>query len=96
MRTGFSKALHTDAEDDTYDLSWFGYLPAAARPALARLRELLSRERDPIDRHVQFTELESRLYRARDLYDTALDEFDETCRQHDAEPDIINRALVKR
>src|SRR6202050_4669709 len=40
MRTGFTEAWLTDAEDDSYDLSWFNELPEADRPAIARLREL--------------------------------------------------------
>jgi hypothetical protein len=96
MRTGFSEAWRTDLADDSYDLSWFNTLPEADRPAIALLRDLLARERDPLDRHFQFAELEARLYRARDLYDTALDEFDDVCRQHDAEMDVIRRAFIAK
>src|SRR5260221_8102696 len=35
MRTGFTEAWLTDAEDDSYDLSWFNELPEADRPAIA-------------------------------------------------------------
>lgn len=94
MRTGFSEAWQSDLEDDSYDLSWFDSLPTADRPAIAALRALLADERDPIDRHFQFAELEKRLYRARDLYETALDEFDDTCRQHDADMDTIRAAFI--
>jgi HIRAN domain-containing protein len=96
MRTGFSEAWRTDAEDDSYDLSWSATLPAADRPAIAQLRTLLADERDPIDRHYQLAELEARLYRARDLYDSALDEFDEACRQHDAEMAVIRQAFMAK
>ena len=96
MRTGFSEALRTDLADGSYDLSWFNALPTADRPAIAMLRDLLARERDPIDRHFQFAELESRLYHARDLYDTALDEFDDACRRHDAEMDVIRPAFIAK
>lgn len=96
MRTGFSDAWTTDAEDDSYDLSWFGELPIADRPAIATLRGLLAAERDPIDRHYQFAELESRLYRSRDLYETALDEFDDTCLRHDGEMSAIRTALIAK
>lgn len=94
LRTGFSDAWQTDIEDDSYDLSWFTDLPTADRPAIAALRALLAGERDPIDRHFQFAELERRLYRARDLYDTALDEFDEACARHDADMDTIRAAFI--
>ena len=68
MRTGFTEAWLTDAEDDSYDLSWYNDLPEADRPAIAKLRQLLAADPDPIDRHFQFAELETRLYRSRDLY----------------------------
>jgi hypothetical protein len=66
MRTGFSEAWITDLDDDTYDLSWFNDLPKGDQQAIAELRGLLSTDPDPIDRHFQFTELETRLYRSRD------------------------------
>lgn len=96
MRTGFTEAWLTDVEDDSYDLSWFNDLPDADRPAIAMLRELLTTDPDPIDRHFQFAELETRLYRCRDLYDAALEEFDEACRRHDAEIEVICDAFVAK
>lgn len=96
MRTGFTEAWLTDAEDDSYDLSWYDDLPVADRPAIERLRTLLASDPDPIDRHFQFAELETRLYRCRDLYDAALDEFDEACRLHDAEMDGICAAFLAK
>jgi HIRAN domain len=96
MRTGFSEAWRTDLEDDSYDLSWFDDLPAADVPAIAMLRALLEQERDPVDRHFQFAELEKRLYRSRDLFATALDEFDDACRLHDADMDTIRVAFIAK
>lgn len=96
MRTGFTEAWLTDAEDDSYDLSWFNDLPEADRPAIAKLRELLAVDPDPIDRHFQFAELEARLYRSRDLYESALDEYDETCVRHDAEMESICAAFMAK
>jgi hypothetical protein len=93
MRTGFSEAWLTDAADDSYDLSWFNDLPGGDRSAIAKLRELLASDPDPIDRHFQFAELEARLYRCRDLYDSALDEFDDACGRHDAEMETICQAF---
>jgi hypothetical protein len=94
MRTGFSEAWLTDAEDDSYDLSWFNDLPPGDRSAIAKLRELLGSDPDPIDRHFQYAELEARLYRCRDLYASALDEFDDACRRHDAEMETICQAFL--
>jgi hypothetical protein len=96
MRTGFTAARIADAADDSYDLSWFNDLPEADRPAIARLRELLAAESDPIDRHFQFVELEARLYHSRDLYELALAEYDEACARHDAEMDGICEAFMAR
>jgi hypothetical protein len=96
MRTGFTEAWLTDVEDDSYDLSWFNDLPEGDRSAVAVLRDLLANDPDPIDRHFQFAELESRLYRCRDLYDTALDEYDTACQRHDAEMDTICSAFREK
>ncbi|MFK4085198.1 HIRAN domain-containing protein [Kribbella sp. NPDC020789] len=96
MRTGFSEAWLTDAEDDSYDLSWYDELPEGDRRAIAMLQNLLAHDPDPIDRHFQFAELESRLYRCRDLYDSALDEFDDVCKRHDAEMDTICQAFMAK
>jgi hypothetical protein len=96
MRTGFTEAWLTDAEDDSYDLSWFNDLPEADRPAIAKLRDLLAADPDPIDRHFQFAELETRLYRSRELYESALDEYDEVCARHDAEMDRICEAFMAK
>ena len=96
IRTGFTEAWLTDAEDDSYDLSWFNDLPEADRPAIEKLRELLAADPDPIDRHFQFAELETRLYRSRDLYESALAEYDETCGRHDAEMERICEAFMAK
>jgi hypothetical protein len=96
MRTGFTDAWLTDAGDDSYDLSWFNDLPEADRPAIAKLRELLATDPDPIDRHFQFCELETRLYRSRDLYHSALAEYDEACARHDAEIEGICAAFIAK
>jgi Zinc finger found in FPG and IleRS len=96
MRTGFSEAWLADADDDDYDLSWYNDLPEGDRAAIAQLRELLTSDPDPIDRHFQFAELEARLYRCRDLYDSALDEYDEACRLHDAEMEVICEAFLSK
>lgn len=96
MRTGFSEAWLTDAEDDSYDLSWFNQLPEADRPAIAMLRELLATVPDPIDRHFQFCELEARLYRSRELYESALAEYDQACALHDVEMQQICAAFMAK
>lgn len=96
IRTGFSEAWLTDAEDDSYDLSWFNQLPEADRPAIAMLRELLATDPDPDRPHFQFCELETRLYRSRELYESALAEHDQACELHDAEMEQICTAFVAK
>lgn len=96
MRTGFSEAWLADADDDDYDLSWYYELPDGDRAGIAKLRELLASDPDPIDRHFQFAELEARLYRCRELYDGALGEYDDACRQHDSEMDVICELFVAK
>jgi hypothetical protein len=93
LRTGLSQALRTDRRDDSYDLSWYNELPTDTRQAIAMLRALLASEADPIDRHFMFVELESRLYRLRDVEGEALAEFDAVCTQHDAEMATIRPPL---
>jgi hypothetical protein len=96
MRTGLSAALTTDEEDDSYDLSWLTQLQSDHVAAIKQLQALLESDPDPIDRHFMFCELERRLYRARDVYASALDRYDETCRQHDTEMDAILTALFAK
>jgi tetratricopeptide (TPR) repeat protein len=93
MRTGLTEALLTDEEDDSYDLSWLERLPGDPITAIGHLRRLLKDDPDPIDRHFMYCELEDCLYRSRDAFASALEEYDETCTQHDAEMDDIREAL---
>lgn len=96
VRTGLSQALLTDVADDTYDLDWLNSLPGDPVKRLTQLRKLMDRETDPISRHYLFAELESSLYKFRDAFPTALEEYDSTCRQHDTEMDRILPALVEK
>jgi hypothetical protein len=96
MRTGLAGALLTDEIDDSYDLEWMEGVPEDAVGAITKLRQLLEQERDPIDRHFMFHELERALYRSRDTFTSALDEYDTACRQHDAEMDGIREAFVTK
>jgi hypothetical protein len=96
LRTGLSEAMVTDASDDTYDLSWWAELPADDAGAIAQLRGWLSTDPDPIDRHYQYCELETRLYHSRDAFASALSEYDEACRAHDSEMDGMRAALIAK
>ncbi len=96
FRTGLSEAMATDREDDRYDLSWYSQLPENDVTAIKQLRTMLETEPDPIDRHYMMSELEKRLYRSRDAFSSALDEFDAVCRQHDTEMVAIRPALYEK
>jgi rubrerythrin len=91
-----SEAIATDLEDDRYDLSWYGELSIDNVAAIKRLRSMLEAESDPIDRHYMMDELEKRLYRSRDAFSSALEEFDAVCQQHDAEMIAIRPALLEK
>lgn len=94
LRTGLSDAIATDAADDSYDLSWLSSLPLDTTQAIARLRQMLTEEKDPIDRHFMFHELEAALYGSRNAVPTALTEFDDTCRAHDSEMEVLRAAFL--
>jgi rubrerythrin len=96
FRSGLSSARSTDLEDDSYDLSWLDDLSGNVATAIRQLRTLLGTVANPIDRHYMMAELEERLYRCRDAFSSALDEYDEVCRQHDAEMDVIRSALFEK
>jgi hypothetical protein len=96
VRTGFSQALATDVDDESYDLSWQLKLSDNDVVAIKELRSLLETESDAIDRHYMLCELEKRLYKSREAFDSALDEFDAVCRQHDAEMADLRPALLDK
>jgi hypothetical protein len=96
MRTGLSDAFATDAADDSYDLAWMSGLPSDDVRAIPCLRDLLAQEKDVLDRHFMYAQLESILYRRRDAFASALGEYDQACRQHDAEMDGIRQACLAK
>jgi hypothetical protein len=96
MRTGLSDAFATDAADDSYDLAWMSGLPSDDIRAIPYLRNLLSQETDVLDRHFMYAQLETILYRCRDAFASALGEYDQACRQHDAEIDGIRQACIAK
>ena len=94
LRTGYSQARATDLADDSYDLSWGDTLAADPWTAAAQIESLLVEERDPIDRHFMFAQLEKSLYRSRSSHADALDRFDDACRRHDAEMGPLPRPVL--
>lgn len=96
FRSGLSSAQATDHEDDSYDLGWMDSLTGSPASDIPLVRRLLRAEAEHIARHYLFGELERLLYRSRDAFGSALEEFDAICREHDAEMDQIRRALVAK
>jgi tetratricopeptide (TPR) repeat protein len=96
LRTGLSDALATDDADDSYNLSWMNDLPADDICAVTMLRQLLAHDEDPLDRHFMYAYLETLLYRSRDAFASALEEYDQACNHHDAEMDGIRQAFVTK
>jgi hypothetical protein len=95
MRTGLSDVAANDGADD-HHLSWMRELPEDGMRAIATLRKLLVRESDPLDRHFMYAQLETLLYRSRGVFGSALDEYDQACRRHDAEMDEIRQVFMTR
>jgi HIRAN domain len=96
MWTGLSDAVATDEADESYDLSWMADLPGDDLRAIKMLRQLLERESDAIDRHFMHAHLQALLYRSRDVFASALDEYDQACRHHDAEMESIRAAFMAK
>lgn len=96
LRTGVTDAVASDEGDASYDLSWLAALPRDHVQAISALRRLLQTERDPIDRHFMFQELERALYRSRDAFASALDEYDQACVAHDAEMEVMRGAFIEK
>jgi hypothetical protein len=69
-------------------------LPLDDVGAIKQLRRLLKQEQDLVARHFTYAELEHRLYHCREVFASALDEFDEACQAHDHEMNEIRLALV--
>jgi hypothetical protein len=96
MRTALSDALATDAADDSYDLAWMSELPSDDVRAIPWVRKLLAQEQGALARHFMYAQLESMLYRSRDAFSSALTEYDDVCRSHDAEMDGIRQACLDK
>ena len=94
MRTGLSEAFATDGANGTHHLSWMRDLPGDDIRAITILRVLLVGETDPLARHFMYAQLETLLYRSREAFASALDEYDQACRHHDAEMNDIRQAFM--
>lgn len=84
----------TDTGDTAIEYPWEVELPTEPVAAIACLRRHLAHATEPVERHFLYFELESHLYKSRETFDSALEEYDEACRQHDAEMETIRPALI--
>lgn len=75
------------------ELAWTDELPPDRIAAIKHLRKELDRETDPLERHFLFLELEKVLYKCRDVFESALAEFEATCLQHDSEMETVCERL---
>jgi hypothetical protein len=83
-----------NARGCSYSLTWMHGLEDNDARAIPALRKALATEADPVGRHFIFAELEAALYRCREVFGSALSEYDEACRRHDAEMGLIRPACM--
>jgi hypothetical protein len=76
------------------EATWREQVPLDRVAAIKFLRDRLAIETNPLDRHFMYLELEKTLYKSRDVFASALDEYAETATSHDGEMDGIRRAFV--
>lgn len=96
MRTGLTDVAVHDGADGTHHLDWMRDLPEDDIRAITMLRKLLEKRTDPLDRHFMYTQLETLLYKSRDAFGSALDDYDQACIHHDAEMDDIRHIFITR
>lgn len=73
---------------------WMARAPSDRLAAIKYLRGHLASEIDPLERHFLLNELEDALYECRDIFDSALTEYEAACLLHDAEMEAIRPLLV--
>ena len=69
--------------------TWLDHLPSDRLSAIAQLRKMLADESDLVERHYMYLELEQLLYKSRDVFESALAEFESTCLAHDSEMEAM-------
>jgi len=82
------------SKDSPYNLVWMHGLPDDDIHGIKVLRNALAKESNVIGRHFIYAELEAALYRCRDAFSSALDDYDKVCIQHDDEIDSIRSACI--
>jgi hypothetical protein len=82
------------SKDSPYNLVWMHGLSEDDAHAIKVLRKALTTESNTIGRHFIYAELEAALYRCRDIFTSALDDYDKVCKEHDSEMDSIRSACI--
>lgn len=77
-------------------MDWAADLPADDIRAIPVLRRLLNERSDPLARHFIYNYLEARIYRSRNVFASALAEYDQICREHDAQVSEIRQACISQ
>jgi hypothetical protein len=94
MSTGETDAFVTDAQDDTYDLSWMNELSGDPTKRIVGLKEVLEKNLEPISRHFAFSQLEEIYYEYKEIFPDALKQYDELADKHHAELETTIRAAM--
>ena len=82
------------SKESPYNLVWMHSLSGDDVRAIKALRHALATETNVIGRHFIYAELEAALYRCRDVFTSALDDYDKVCLQHDTEMVSIRPACM--
>jgi hypothetical protein len=82
------------SKESPYDMLWMHGLSDDDIRGIKVLRKALATESNVIGRHFIYAELEAALYRCREAFSSALDDYDDVCMHHDAEMDSIRSACV--
>jgi hypothetical protein len=94
MSTGETDAFVTDAQDDSYDLSWMNQLSGDPSKRIVGLKDVLEKNLEPISRHFAFAHLEEIYYQYKEVFPDALKQFDELAEKHHAELETTIRAAM--
>ena len=93
-RNDSNNHVRTGRHEADISQSGLDSLPTDDVRAIKSIRGLLEQEREPVARHFAYAELEHRLYHCRDVFASALDEFDATCEAHHNEMPAIRPGLI--
>lgn len=74
--------------------NWESRLPDDSIKRIAHVRKLLATETEPVERHFLYSTLEESLYKCREVFPTALADYEATAIAHDSEMTTIVPALI--